>query len=142
MDPWISLVTLGARDVEGLTRFYGALGWRPSAASVEGVVTFFHSGGAVLSIFGREDLASEARIEDGGAAFGGIALAHNVASREQVDAVLAEVAIAGGTVTKPAEDTPWGGYSGYFADPEGHPWEVAWNPGFPLDAEGRVTLPE
>ena len=81
-------------------------------------------------------------LEDIGVGFSGIALAHNVESRERVDALLAEAEAAGGRIVRRATETEWGGYSGYFTDPEGHPWEVAWNPGFPIDAEGRLSLPE
>jgi uncharacterized glyoxalase superfamily protein PhnB len=106
------------------------------------VVAFFHSGSAVLGLYRRDLLAADANIEDGGAAFGGMALAHNVPTREGVDAVLAEAESAGASILAHAEDTEWGGRSGYFADPDGHPWEVAWNPGFPLDADGRPQLPD
>lgn len=89
----------------------------------------------------RESLAAGAGLPGAGSGFGGIALADNIASREQVDRVLAEVVAAGATLLRPAHEAEWGGYSGYCADPDGYPWEVAWNPGFPLDADGRVVLP-
>lgn len=142
MEPYISLITLGVADLERALRFYrDGLHWPMSGAS-GGDVAFFHTGGVVLALYPRPLLAADARLSKTGSGFGGIALAHNVASPEQVDRVLAEVAAAGGTILKPAEQADWGGYSGYFADPDGYPWEVAWNPGFPLTPEGRVLLPE
>lgn len=142
MEPYISLITLGVTDLERALRFYrDGLHWPISGAS-GGDVAFFHTGGVVLALYPRTLLAADARLSDTGSGFGGIALAHNVPSREQVDRVLAEAAAAGGSILKPAEEAEWGGYSGYFADPDGYPWEVAWNPGFPLSADGRVTLPE
>ena len=95
-----------------------------------------------LALYGRAALAEDARIEDtAAAAFGGIALAHNAHSKEEVDAILGRANAAGARILKPAEDTFWGGYSGYFADPDGHPWEVAWNPGFTLRPDGSLELP-
>lgn len=142
MEPYISLITLGVADLERALRFYrDGLHWPVSSASA-GDVAFFRTGGVVLALYPRALLAADARLSDTGSGFGGIALAHNVASQEQVDRVLAEVAAAGGTILKPAERAEWGGYSGYFADPDGYPWEVAWNPGFPLAPDGRVTLPQ
>jgi hypothetical protein len=141
MEPRISLVTLGVRDIERSRRFYLDLGWTLSSASNDDVA-FFHSGGAVLGLYGRDALAEDAAIAAEGSGFGGIALSHNVATREEVETVLAEAVAAGATVLNPARDVFWGGYIAHFADPDGHPWEVAWNPGFPLDAEGRVQLPD
>src|SRR5439155_12778796 len=103
----------------------------PSSAS-GGDAAFFRTGGVVLALYPRDALAADANLAPAGTGFGGIMLAHNVAEREQVDAVLAEAAAAGGTILKQAEDTFWGGRSGHFADPSGHPWEVAWNPHFPF----------
>jgi uncharacterized protein len=141
VEPRVSLVTLGVRDLERAVRFYhDGLGWPLSGAS-GGDVAFFRTGGAVVALYPRELLAADARLPAAGSGFGGIALAHNVASREQVDAVLAEAAAAGATILKPAEAAEWGGYSGYFADPDGHPWEVAWNPAFPLAPDGSLQLP-
>jgi hypothetical protein len=138
----VSLVTLGASDVARSTAFYAALGWRLSAASVEGDVSFFRTAGAVLSIYGADALAADARQDaPPGGGFRGMALAINVATREDVDAALATALAAGGTILKRAEVAFWGGYSGYFADPDGHAWEVAHNPGFPLDADDLPVLP-
>ncbi len=142
MEPYISLITLGVADLERALRFYrDGLHWPVSGAS-GGDVAFLHTGGVVLALYPRALLAADAHLSDTGSGFGGIALAHNVASREQVDQALAAAAAAGGTILKPAEQAEWGGYSGYFADPDGYPWEVAWNPGFPLTPEGRILLPE
>ncbi len=141
----ISLVTLGVRDLRSMSEFYGRLGWRKSSVSNESV-SFFDTGGAILGLYGRAALAKDARVDAGpprtGHAFPSVAFAINVDEKEQVDAALAEARTAGARITKPAEDAFWGGRSGYFADPEGNLWEVAWNPGFPLDARGAITLPE
>ena len=95
----------------------------------------------VLALYGKKALAHDAHLAPEGTDFGGIALAYNVRHREEVDAVLAEAQAAGATLLKPAEETDWGGYAGYFADPDGYPWEVAWNPYFPLLDDGSVQLP-
>ena len=149
MEQRLSLVTLGVADVARARRFYEqGLGWTASKAGNSSVV-FFQLGGMVLALFGRKALAEDARLAEaaglaapGGAGFGGIALAHNVRRREEVDAVLAEAASAGGRILKPAEDAFWGGYSGHFADPDGHVWEVAWNPQFRLRDDGGLELPD
>ena len=138
MEQRVSLVTLGVADLDRSLRFYEALGWKRGNAD-EGVV-FFQIPGAVFALWSRAALAADARVADTGASFGGIALAYNARSKEEVDVVLAEAVAAGATLLKPAEEVFWGGYSGYFADPDGHPWEVAWNPGWSLDEEGRVSL--
>jgi len=138
----LSLVTLGVADVGRATAFYQRLGWPLSSASVEGEVSFFRTAGGLLAIFGVTDLAADAGVglpANGG--FRGVAVAINLDSRDDVDAALETAVAAGGTVVKPAQQTPWGGYSGYFADPDGHLWEVAHNPGFPIGQDGRPTLP-
>lgn len=139
----ISLITLGVEDLARATRFYEALGWRRSAASVAGTVTFLEGGSVVLALYGREDLAADAGLAAPLAAPGPapVALAVNVANPAEVDHELAQAELAGGVVTRPPRTTDWGGYSGYFTDPDGHVWEVAYNPGFPLLADGRVLLP-
>lgn len=139
MEPRISLVTLGVRDIVLSRRFYETLGWRASPTSNENVV-FFQAGGMALGLYGREALADDAQLTLG-SGFGGVTLAQNMRSRAEVDGVLAEVAAAGGRILKPAQDVFWGGYSGYFADPDGHAWEIAWNPFFTLETDGRLTLP-
>lgn len=141
MEPRISLVTLGVADIGRSRRFYEALGWKASGTSVESTV-FFQLGGMALSLYGRAALAGDACLPPEGSGFGGITLAQNVRSEEAVDQLLAEAERAGARVLKPAQRAFWGGYSGYFADPDGHPWEVAWNPGFALEADGRLRLPD
>lgn len=140
MRPRLSLLTLGVADVARARRFYEALGFKASAASQEGV-TFFDAGGVVLALFGRAALAEDAHVPDTKADFGGVALAHNCGSEAEVDAVLSEAVAAGAKLLKPGQKVFWGGYSGYFADPDGHLWEVAFNPFFPLDRDGAVQLP-
>jgi hypothetical protein len=140
--PVISLVTLGVRDVPASTRFYQALGFELSSASVEGEVSFFRTGGGVLAIWSVTELAADAGLAPGAdAGFRGSSLAMNLGSPEEVDARLAEAAAAGGTITKRAHKTDWGGYSGYFADADAHAWEVAHNPFWPLDDRGLPQLP-
>ncbi len=137
----ISLVTLGVADVARATSFYERLGWRRSSAS-QAAITFFHTGGPVLALFGGDALAADAGVPAGPApAFRGVALAVNVTGPDEVDSVLSEAVAAGGTLVKAGVATDWGGYSGYFADPDGHLWEVAHNPGFPLDENGAIVLP-
>lgn len=138
----ISLVTLGVQDVEAAASFYEALGWRRSAASVPQVVAFMRGGSMVLSLFGRHDLAADAGLVDTGQPAPSFALAMNVANAAAVDATLATALGAGGAVTKPAGRAEWGGYSGYFSDPDGHLWEVAHNPGFTLLDDGSIRLPD
>ncbi len=141
MEPRISFVTLGVKDVGKSRKFYEALGLRASAAS-QADVAFFSLGGIVLSVFGRDALASDAGVPVSEPGFSGVSLAHNVNSEAEVDRVLNEAVVAGGRLLKPGQKAFWGGYSGYFADPDGHLWEIAHNPFMPLDAAGRVTLPE
>ncbi len=136
----ISLVTLGVADVERSRRFYEGLGFRAADFDSESV-TFFDMNGFVFAIFGREDLAEDANvaIEDG--AFSRMSLAINLGSESAVDAAMEFAASKGGRVTQPARKVFWGGYAGYFADPDGHLWEIAYNPFWPLDAEGRPQIP-
>lgn len=141
MQPRLSLVTLGVTDVSRSRAFYERLGWRAGGPSDENVA-FFQSGGMILALWSREALAEDAGLTHTPPGFGGIALAHNVRARAEVDAVMAEAEAAGARILRPAQDVFWGGYTGYFADPDGHPWEVAWNPGFPIDDDGSVRLPE
>lgn len=140
MQPRITLITLGVADVARSRRFYEALGFTASSASQESVA-FFQAGGVALALYGRKSLAEDATVPESTPGFSGITLAHNVASEGEVDSVLQEAVAAGGRLLKPGQRVFWGGYSGYFADPDGHLWEVAHNPGFPLDAEGRMQLP-
>jgi catechol 2,3-dioxygenase-like lactoylglutathione lyase family enzyme len=136
MEQRVSLITLGVADLARSLRFYESLGWRRANQHAE--VVFFQAGGLVVGLFARAALAADAGLPEEGAGFRGIALAYNARSRAEVDAVMA--AAAGATITKPAEDTFWGGYSGYFADPDGHLWEVAWNPEWTILDDGSVRL--
>jgi len=140
MEPRLTLVTLGVRDVPRARAFYERTGFVATDPS-DGSVAFFPAGGVVLALFGRTALAEDAQVKDGAAGFSGITIAHNVSTEAEVEKVLAEAASAGGRVVKAAQRAFWGGYSGYFADPDGHLWEVAHNPGFLLDSEGRIQLP-
>ncbi len=140
MDSRISLVTLGVGDLARSRAFYEALGWQGQEVEE----TFFvQAGNSAVVLWSRAKLADDAGIRDAaGDGFGGIALAHNVRSREEVDEIMAVAGAAGATITKPAAETFYGGYAGYFADPDGHLWEVAHNPGFTLAADGSLTLPD
>jgi hypothetical protein len=135
----LSLVTLGVSDLGRARRFYEALGWQTGAAPDDDVA-FFQAGGTVLALWGRGELAEDSGVEDGGG-WGGVTLAHNVRSPEEVDAVLAEAERAGATITRAAGPAFWGGYTGVFTDPEGHAWEVAHNPHWTFAADGSVILP-
>jgi uncharacterized glyoxalase superfamily protein PhnB len=134
------MVTLGVTDMTRARRFYEqGLGWQRANDHEE--VSFYQVGGAVLGLYGRDALAEDARLPSAGSGFGGITLAYNARTREEVDSVLKEAAAAGGRILKPAHDVFWGGYSGYFADPDGHPWEVAWNPDWTIAEDGSIRLP-
>jgi catechol 2,3-dioxygenase-like lactoylglutathione lyase family enzyme len=136
----VGLVTLGVRDLARSLAFYRALGWRESSRSVPGDVAFFDVGGAVLALWSRDLLAEDSAVTDSGG-WGGVTLAHNVGSPAEVDTVLAEAEAAGAVIGRPGAPTEWGGYSGIFVDPDGHPWEVAYNPGWPIDDDGHVRIP-
>lgn len=141
VEPRLSLVTLGVADLARARAFYETgLGWAASAAS-QGDVVFFALGGVALALFPRAALAADAGVAADGQGFAGTTLAHNARRREEVEAVLAQAVAAGGRLVKPAQEAEWGGFSGYFADPDGHLWEVCWNPFFPLDAAGALVLP-
>ena len=139
MDPRISLVTLGVADMKAARQFYEKLGWQASGQSNDDV-TFFQAGGMILGLYGRKALAEDAKVADSEPGFSGVALAYNGRDKNEVDRVLAEAVAAGGTLIKKAEDVFWGGYSGYFADVDGHLWEVAWNPFFPIADDGSISL--
>jgi predicted lactoylglutathione lyase len=126
------------RDLARARRFYEALGWKTPSSPDEDVV-FFQSLGMVVALWGRDQLAEDSVVTDAGG-WGGVTFAHNVASREDVDAVLREAEAAGGTIGRAGKETFWGGYSGVFLDPDGHPWEVAHNPGWALEDDGSVHL--
>jgi predicted lactoylglutathione lyase len=136
----ISLVTLGVADLARSRSFYAALGWH--GQEVEETV-FFQAGGQAVGLWSREKLAADAGVpDDGVGGFGGITLAHNVGSREEVDQIVQAAARAGAEVAKAPAETFYGGYAGFFRDPDGHIWEIAWNPGFTLGADGSLTLPD
>ncbi len=141
MEQRITLITLGVADLARSQDFYQRLGWRRSMAQAEGVV-FFQVGGIGLALYPRDELAKDANLSAKGSGFSGMTLAYNARNREEVDAVLAEASTAGAKILKPAEEAFWGGYSGYFADPDGFAWEVAWNPTFPIAADGSIRIPD
>ena len=138
MEQRVSLITLGVHDLERAKQFYAALGWKPVESPPE--VAFFQTGCMVLALWDRANLADDSTVEDGGG-WGGVTLAYNVASPEDVDAVIAEARAAGATIGREPATTFWGGYSAVFIDTEGHPWEVAHNPGWSLGPDGSVILP-
>jgi uncharacterized protein len=139
MEQRVSLITLGVADVAAARDFYAALGWQ--GREVEETV-FFQAGGIGVVLWGREKLAADGCLEDErGDGFGGVALAHNVRSREEVDATVAAARSAGATITKEAEETFYGGYAAYFTDLDGHLWEIAHNPSFEIAADGSLKLP-
>ena len=139
MEPRITLVTLGVADVPRAKAFYEALGWR--GQEVDETV-FIQAGGLAIVLWAAEKVAADAGLSAPEAHSAGIVLAHNVRSPREVDAVLEEAARAGATITKPAAETSYGGYAGFFADPDRHIWEIAFNPGFPLAPDGSLTLPD
>jgi predicted lactoylglutathione lyase len=140
MEQRISLITLGVSDLARSKRFYEQLGWQ--GQEVQETV-FFQAGGQAIVLWGRDELAADCGIDDDTSCrFGGIALAQNVGARDEVDRIVDVARAAGAEVTKAPSETFYGGYAGYFRDPDGHVWEVAHNPGFALDADGTLTLPD
>ncbi len=139
MEQRVTLVTLGVRDLNAAMAFYTRLGWTAANDWRQQDVAFFQCGGMALALWSRTELAQDSVIADPGG-WGGVTLAYNVASPEDVEATLAEAASAGATVARPGAPTPWGGYSGVFHDPDGHPWEVAHNPFWTLAQDGSVTI--
>jgi len=135
----ISLVTLGVSDYERAKSFYEALGWRVTWEAEE--TSFFEANGVVLVLWSREKLATDMGIRDESPGWGGIALAHNVGSREEVHDVIELARRHGGEITREPAETFYGGYAGVFRDPDGHVWEIAHNPGFGLRDDGTVVLP-
>jgi predicted lactoylglutathione lyase len=138
MEQRISLVTLGVADLGRARVFYEALGWS-SASTAEDDVVFFQASGIVVALWARSSLAEDSGVADAGG-WGGVTIAHNVGSPADVDAVLAEAEAAGASIARPGAATFWGGYSGVFIDPDGHPWEVAHNPFWSLGPDGAITL--
>lgn len=137
----ISFITLGVADLARSRAFYRALGWGESSGS-QAEVAFYQAGSVAFALFARGSLAEDAGVPPRGEGFPGFTLAHNVPSEQAVDATLREAVAAGGRLVRAGEKAPWGGYRGYFADPDGFLWEACFNPFFPLDENGFVTLPE
>jgi catechol 2,3-dioxygenase-like lactoylglutathione lyase family enzyme len=140
MEQRVSLATLGVSDLGRARKFYEALGWQTGADEGDDVV-FFKAGGMVVAIWDRARLAEDSTVEDGGG-WGGVTLAYNTRSPEEVDAVIEEARKAGATIGREPAETFWGGYSAVFLDPDGHPWEVAHNPRWTIEDDGSVTLPD
>jgi hypothetical protein len=140
MDQRISLITLGVVDLDGARAFYEALGWR-SDTPPEMEVAFFQAGGMVLALWDRQKNAEDSGVENG-SGYGGVTLAYNVRSPEEVDAVIAEARAAGARISREPGETFWGGYSGVFVDPDGYPWEIAHNPRWTVADDGSVQLPD
>jgi uncharacterized protein len=134
----MSLVTLGVRDLARARAFYEALGWKTGAAPDDDVV-FFQAGCMIVALWDRAKLAEDSGVEDGGG-WGGVTPAYNTRSPEEVDSVMEEARAAGATIPREAGETFWGGYSGVFVDPDGHPWEVAHNPRWTIEEDGSVRL--
>ena len=139
MEQRVSIVTLGVDDLPRARAFYEALGWRVANEQNADSIVCFTLNGIGFALYPRDRLADDIGLQGGGAATGAVTLAYNVRTREDVNAVLDEAKRAGGAIVKPAQDVFWGGYSGYFKDPDGHLWEVAWNPFSPLDDDGNFA---
>lgn len=137
----ITLVTLGVENLAAAAKFYEDMGLLRRMKNAEGVA-FFEAGNVILSLFGRAEFAKDAGVENSKPGFSGVALAYNVPSESEVDFVLQAAAKAGGKILKPAQRAFWGGFYGHFADPEGHIWEVAHNPGFTFDDRGNIVVPD
>ena len=138
MEQRVSLVTLGVQDLARARAFYEALGWRSGADPADDVV-FFQAGGMIVALWGRGQLSDDSAVEDQGG-YGGVTLAYNARRREEVDAVIEQARAAGARIGREPTETFWGGYSGVFVDPDGHPWEVAHNPHWTVRADGSVSL--
>jgi uncharacterized protein len=138
MEQRLSLITLGVGDLDRARTFYEALGWRRTGTDDD--VVFFQAGGMVVALWDRRRLAEDSAVEDGGG-WGGVTLAYDARSPEEVDRVIAEAREAGATIGREPGRRFWGGYSAIFIDPEGHPWEVAHNPAWTIEPDGSVRLP-
>jgi uncharacterized protein len=136
----LSLITLGTSNLNRARRFYEALGWATGAGDDDDVV-FFQAGGIVVALWDRAKLADDSAVSDDGG-WGGVTLAYNTRSPEEVDSVIEEARAAGAAIGREPDETFWGGYSGVFIDPDGHPWEVAHNPRWTIEDDGSVTLPD
>jgi hypothetical protein len=140
MEQRLSLVTLGVADLARARGFYEALGWKTDTDPAMGVF-FYQAGGMIVSLWGRAELAEDSGVADSGG-WGGVTLAYNTRSQAEVDSVIEEARSAGARITREPADTFWGGYSGVFLDPDGHPWEVAHNPHWTVRDDGSVALPD
>jgi uncharacterized protein len=140
MEQRLSLITLGVADLARARAFYETLGWTTRAGTDDDVV-FFQAGGMIVALWDRAQLVADSVVEDSGG-WGGITLAHNVRSPGEVDAIIEEAGAAGATIGRAPAETFWGGYSGVFVDPDGHPWEIAHNPRWTLREDGSVVLPD
>jgi catechol 2,3-dioxygenase-like lactoylglutathione lyase family enzyme len=139
VDQRLTLITLGVSDLARARAFYEGLGWVTRAEPADDVV-FFKAGGVVVSLWSRESLAEDSGVDDGGG-WGGVTLAHNVSSPAEVDSAIEDARRAGARIAREPGETFWGGYSGVFVDPDGHPWEVAHNPHWTLADDGSIGLP-
>jgi catechol 2,3-dioxygenase-like lactoylglutathione lyase family enzyme len=139
MEQRLSLITLGISDLARARDFYEALGWKTGAKEADDVV-FFQAGCMVVALWGREQLAEDSAVTDGGG-WGGMTLAYNTRSQEEVDEVMEEARKAGARIGREPAETFWGGYSGIFIDPDGHPWEVAHHPRWTIEEDGALTIP-
>ena len=139
MEQRVSLITLGVSDLGRSRAFYEALGWTAAPSPADDVV-FFQTGGMVVGLWSRAELAKDSGVDDSGG-WGGVTLAHNVRSPAEVDLAIQQARTAGGTIARDPAATFWGGYSGVFIDPDGHPWEVAHNPGWNIREDGAIALP-
>lgn len=140
MDQRVSVITLGVADLGRSRAFYETLGWEPAPSDPDEAVVFFQAGALVVGLWDRALLAADSGVGDAGG-WGGVTLAHNVGSVGEVDEIIATARDAGAVIAREPGPTFWGGYSGVFVDPDGHPWEVAHNPFWPLDSDGGVRLP-
>lgn len=139
MEQRISLVTLGVKDLITSKRFYvDGLGWKPAFHNEE--IIFFQAGGMIFALFLRNKLAEDFQADPSAFGRAGMSLAYNVRAKSEVDPLMKQAATAGATILKPAQEASWGGYSGYFADPDGFAWEIAWNPGWRLEPDGSVEF--
>ncbi|MGI9520703.1 MAG: VOC family protein [Hyphomicrobiaceae bacterium] len=136
----LTLVTLGVADLDRSRQFYRALGFTESGFASDSVA-FFDMNGVVFGLYGRDALADDANVDGEGQGFRSVSLAINLEEEAAVDQALSHAEACGAKITKPAQKVFWGGYSGYFSDPDGHLWEIAYNPGFPLDKDGRMMIP-
>lgn len=141
MEQRISIITLGVSDLKRSGEFYERLGWRRANQKADGII-FFQAEGIALALYPRHELAKDANLAPDGQGFGGVTIAYNTRSRAEADAVLREAEQAGAKILKPAQEAFWGGYSGYFSDPDGFLWEVAWNPFFPIAEDGSIRIPD